>query len=90
MKKISIGILSLLLTVGCVSKETDDTTTPVQTQKLPAPSEVKVERQGKNVIITWTDNSEGESGFAVYYKKEDAVLPVFLGSTNKDETSLLT
>ena len=90
MKKISIGILSLLLTVGCVSKETDDTTAPVQTQKLPAPSEVKVERQGKNVLISWTDNSEGESGFAVYYKKEDAVLPVFLGSTNKDETSLLT
>ena len=89
MKKSTIALLALLLAAGCVSKETEDKA-HVQTQKLAAPSEVRAERQGKDVLITWTDNSEGESGFAVYYKKEDAVLPVFLGSTNKDETSLLT
>ena len=89
MKKSTIALLALLLAAGCVSKETEDKA-HVQTQKLAAPSEVRAERQGKDVLITWTDNSVDEAGFTVYYKKEGALLPVFLGSTKKDETSLLT
>ena len=68
MKKSTIALLALLLAAGCVSKETEDKA-HVQTQKLAAPSEVRAERQGKDVLITWTDNSVDEAGFTVYYKK---------------------
>lgn len=58
-------------------------------QPLPAPSGITVERDGTMAaaIVSWTDNSEGESGFSVFRCQDMADEPERIGFTVENATS---
>lgn len=84
MNKSVFTLAVLLLLASC--KPVEDS---ADKAVLLPPSDVSVEREGgaAAVIISWTDNSDGEIGFSVFKRTDAAQDPEFVGMTVADATS---
>ena len=66
MKRISILLVLAAVITGCSAK------VPAVSEPLAAPSGIQVERTGRtSVRVQWQDNSQEETGFAVWLRPTD-------------------
>lgn len=82
-----LSLVSLpVLLISCNQEDNPDHLLP----PLDSPSGIYLERLSETMVnVHWRDNSDGESGFSVWYKAEGDAAPTLAGDVGGGETSFV-
>lgn len=86
MKQIIIPLVLVTLVSACSAKENPAGPEKPVTGNVEAPSEIVAKQVANDVLLSWKDNSDNESGFEIYMKDPSAALPMFVGKAMADST----
>lgn len=87
---IAVSAIAVVACSGAAEPQNPEKKPSTEDAKVKAPSAVTaVQVKSNEILVSWTDNSDDETGFAVVYRKEGSTIPTNVGRVPADSTSIV-